>query len=98
MKNTNLQESSYKGKEFEAVINWRKREGDKAIPSKVADSKIRHEGPTDISDLTLRAYHTDRGYTKTGSGFDDIGNSLVVAGEESAVEGTVVEAAIKGAP
>ena len=59
---------------------------------------VRYEETKDRSDLTLRAYLTDRGYTKTGSGFEEIANSLVVAAEESAVEGTVVGAAIEEAP
>ena len=98
LREKNIQESTYKGKEFKVVINWKKREGDKAIPSKVSDLKIRYNETKDRSDLTLRAYLTDRGYTKTGSGFEDIANSLVVAAEESAVEGTVIAAAIDEAP
>ena len=98
LREKNIQESTYKGMELKVVINWKKREGDKAIPSKVADLKIRYDETKDRSDLTLRAYLTDRGYTKTGSGFEDIANSLVVAAEESAVEGTVIAAAIDEAP
>ena len=80
------------------MINWRKREGSKAVPSKVADLKIRYEETKDRSHLTLRAYLTYRGYTKTGSEFEDIANSPVVVAEESAVEETVIEAAIEVAP
>ena len=43
VKESSLQEKDYKGKEFKAVIHWKKRDGDKAVPSKVADLKKRYE-------------------------------------------------------
>ena len=63
-----LQESEYKGKQFKAVIYWKKRDGDKAVPSKVADLKMRYEETKNRDDLDLHAYLTDRGLCKRGGG------------------------------
>ena len=61
------------------MINWRKREGSKAITSKVSDLKIRYEQTKDTSYLMITAYLTDYGCTTTGSGCKDIVVRLDVA-------------------
>ena len=61
------------------MINWRKREGSKAITSKVSDLKIRYEQTKDTSYLMIATYLTDYGYTTTGSGYKDAVDRLDVA-------------------
>ena len=40
--NGNVTESNYKSIEFKAVVNWKKRSGDKTVPTKALDLKHRY--------------------------------------------------------
>ena len=52
-----------KSKEFKTVVNCRKRSGDKAVPTKAFYLKNRYHEVKNRSDITVREYLTQRGYT-----------------------------------
>ena len=48
--------------DLKAIIHFKKRKGDPAVPSKVPQLKARYEETKDRPDLTLKTYLADRGY------------------------------------
>ena len=73
--NGNVTESNYKSKEFKTVINWKKRSGNKYVPTKAFDLKNRYYEVKDRSDITIREYLTQRGYT--GNEYDSVIDCLL---------------------
>ncbi len=47
---------------FKAIIHYKKRKGDPAVPSNVPQLRARYEETKDRADLTLETYLADRGY------------------------------------
>ena len=74
--NGSVTESSYKSKEFKAVVNWKKRSGDKAVPTKALDLKHRYHEVKNRSNITVREYLTQREYT--GDEYDTVVDRLLV--------------------
>ena len=66
---SDMEEQNYNGKHYKVVIHWKKRDSDKAVPSRVADLKKRYDKIKVRADLSLKGYLTDRGYYKDGNPF-----------------------------
>ena len=58
------EEKYYKGREFKIWINWKKREGDKAMPKKVVDLENRYNEIKERPDISLIEYLHNRGFMK----------------------------------
>jgi hypothetical protein len=53
---------NYVGSDFKAIIHYKKRKGDPAVPSNVPQMRAQYEETEDRADLELEAYLADRGY------------------------------------
>ena len=78
--NGNVTEINYKSKDFKAVVNWKKRSGDKAVPTKALDLKTRYHEVKNRCDITVREYLTERGYT--GDEYDTVIDRLLAEAVE----------------
>ena len=58
---SNVVEEKYKGEQYKAIIHFKKRKADKAVPQRLADLKQRYHEIKGRDILTLRQFLTDRG-------------------------------------
>jgi len=72
----------YKGKEYKICINWKRRDGDKAMPKKVVDLEKRFKETKDRSDITLMEFLSDRGFTKEDSPMKNVLKEIMKEMEE----------------
>ena len=64
-----LDAKNYKGKHYKIFVRWKKREEDKAVPTRVSDLKERFEQTKNRNDLTIEEYLKDRGFLQADSQF-----------------------------
>ena len=61
------EEKDYKGREFKIFINWKRREGDKAMPTKVADLEKRYKEIKNRPDISQMEYLQNKGFMQDDS-------------------------------
>jgi hypothetical protein len=64
VKNSPKQETDYTVADYKAIIHFKKRKGDVAVPSKAIELKIRYDVVKDRPDMHLREFLLDRGYVR----------------------------------
>ena len=69
---------------------WKKREKDKAVPTKVSELRERFEQTKDRTDLTIMEYFEDRGFLQADSQFRDVVLRILERNHER-IEGEQIE-------
>jgi hypothetical protein len=64
VKDSPKQEKDYTVADYKAIIHFKKRKGDPAVPSLVSALKSRYDAAKDRPDIYLREFLLDRGYEK----------------------------------
>ena len=85
-----LDAKDYKGKHYKTVVKWKKREKDKAVPTKVSELRERFEQTKDRTNLTIMEYFEDRGFLQADSQFRDVVLRILERNHER-IEGEQIE-------
>ena len=86
LKSSNSTESDYKGDQYKVIINHTKQTGDKAVPTRVADLKVRYDKVKSRTPYTLKKCLEEKGYCKNP---DDLVLCLRLISEETATQPSI---------